>query len=102
MHTGRQDFQEVLEEISKEWCDIIIVGDFYKNKLKSIINGNGLKQIMKDCTTITNKTIALTHYVITINDNILVQININNKIADHESIEIFIHNKNVAYKRYKK
>ena len=33
--------------------------DFYKNKLESVINDDGLKQIMNDCTRITKNTKTL-------------------------------------------
>ena len=37
--------------------------------------------------------------MITNNDNILAQISINNKIADHESIDIFIYNESISNKK---
>ena len=39
--------------------------------------------------------------MITNNDNILAQIIIHNKIVNHESTDIFIHNESVANKKYR-
>ena len=46
---------------------------------------------MTDYTRITNNSETLIDYVITNNDYSLAQININNKIADHETIDIHIY-----------
>ena len=53
--------------------------DFYKSKLESILNDNGLKQILKVYTRI-----KIVDYIIANNKMMLARININKKISDGE------------------
>lgn len=96
-----ESFEEILDDISEMNCDIVIAGDFnidwskesfYKNKLKCLLDDNGLKQVMKDFTRITENSKTLIDYIISNNQNISAEINIANKISDHETIDIIIDN----------
>ena len=94
--------QQFLEELCENSNDIIIVGafnidwqsDFYKSKLESLLNDNGLKRIMKEFTRITKNSKTLIDYIITNNEMVSAKNNTNNKITDHECIDIFIENGN--------
>lgn len=93
-----QAFEDILEEVCEENCDIVIAGDFnidwnrdefYKEKMENIIKDNGLKQIINENTRITKNTQTLIDYVITNSKKITAKTNIKRKIADHETIDIF-------------
>lgn len=101
------EFCDAFDEITEGICDtsleIIIAGDFnidwkkndtYKNRIQATLNDNGLKQIVSDYTRVTENTKTLIDFVITNNMNILVKNNDENKISDHEAIDITIKNKN--------
>ena len=86
-------FEEVIEEINEKNIDIIITGDFNidwskdtlnKRKIESIINDNGLMQVMQEYTRVTNTSRTVT---------IIANISRANKISDHEIIEININTK---------
>ena len=89
-----------MEELYENSNDIIIAGDFnidwqsdfYKSKLESLLNDNGLKRIMKEFTRITKNSKTLIDYIITNNEILSAKNNTNNKITDHECIDIFIEN----------
>lgn len=92
-------FENILEDLCEKSVDIIIAGDFnidwkkdnfYKEKIENLLNDNGLKQIVTEYTRITQYSKTLIDYVITNNERISVTNNINNKISDHESINIAI------------
>lgn len=92
-----ESFEELIEEICEQNCDIIIAGDFnidwnknefYKSKIQNILDDNGLKQVVNECTRITVNSMTIIDYVITNNPMISAKTNINNKISDHETINI--------------
>lgn len=91
-------FQDFIEEMCETNCDILVAGDFnidwkndfYTSKLESILNDNGLKHIMNEYTRITANSKTLIDYIITNKEGITAKNNINNKIADHESIDILV------------
>lgn len=98
-HEFIEVFADIAEEISELNCDIIIAGDinidwckhsFYRNKFKSILDDNGLKQVIDEFTRITQNSRTLIDYVITNTRNISAKVNISNKISDHEAIDIMI------------
>ena len=97
-----EDLQQFLEELCEDSNDIIIAGDFnidwqtdfYKSKLESILNDNGLKQIMREFTRITKNSKTLIDYIITNNEMVLAKNNINNKITDHECIDMYTEHEN--------
>ena len=68
-----EDLQQFLEELCEKSNDIIIAGDFnidwqsdfYKSKLESRLNDNGLKQIMKKFTRIMKNSKTLIDHIIT-------------------------------------
>ena len=53
-----------------------------------MLNDNGLKQIVKEFTKITQSSKTFIDYIITKMVNITATTNVDNKIADHESIDI--------------
>lgn len=61
--------------------------NIYKNKVSNII-ANGLKQVVKDYTRVTKNSKTIIDYVITNSNKVDVKIKSNNKIADHEAINI--------------
>lgn len=61
--------------------------NIYKNKVSNII-ANGLKQFVKDYTRVTKNSKTIIDYVITNSNKVDVKIKSNNKIADHEAINI--------------
>ena len=97
-----EDLQQFLEELCENSNYIIIAGDFnidwqsdfYKSKLESILNDNGLKKIMREFIRITKNSKTLIDYIITNNEMVSAKNNINNKITDLECIDIFIENGN--------
>lgn len=98
-------FQDFVEEICDKNTDILIAGDFnidwnrdfYTSKLESILNDNGLKNLINEYTRITKRSKTLIDYIITNNEAITAECNVNNKIADHESIDIFIECDNIEH-----
>ena len=64
--------------------------DYYRTRLVSILNDNGLKQIVNEFTKITQSSKTLIDYIITNMGNITARTNVDNKTADHESIDILI------------
>lgn len=98
-------FQDFVEEICDKNTDILIAGDFnidwnqdfYTSKLESILNDNGLKHLINEYTRITKRSKTLIDYIITNNESITAESNVNNKIADHESIDIFIECDNIEH-----
>lgn len=93
-------FQQTLEDLSEEVCDIVVTGDFnidwannnfYRNKIERLLNDNGLRQIVKEFTRVTDTTRTIIDYVITNNKyKISAQNCKKNKISDHEIIQIFL------------
>lgn len=97
----------------EQWCNeflenennILIAGDFNIDLLKigseqtaisNLVTDQGLKQLVKEPTRITNNSRTLIDYVITNVDNNNVSVNIKQKykISDHETIKIEIKLKN--------
>lgn len=102
-------FGETLEEICEQNCDVLITGDFnidwskdsfYKQQIERTLNDNGMKQIVKSHTRITENTKTLIDYVVTNTKNIAVQNSFTNKISDHEIIEIIIEDNNIKKEHY--
>ena len=75
----------ISEDFNIDWQS-----DFYKSELESILNDNGLKEFTK----ITKNSKPLIDYIITNKEMVSTRVNINNKISDHECIDIFIANGN--------
>lgn len=95
-------FDKIIETICETNYEIVIAGDFnidwskdetYKNRIQVTLNDNGLKQIVTDYTRVTKNTKTIIDYVITNNYNIYARNNGENKIADHEAIDITIPNR---------
>jgi len=87
----------------EKWCDenidheerITICGDFninlltkstYSNRIISVIQSMGLKQIISDPTRVTENSKTLIDYVITNNYNMKATVLMNDKITDHSTI----------------
>ena len=96
-------FDEITENICETNLEIIIAGDFnidwrknntYKNRIQATLNDNGLNQIVTEYTRVTENTKTLIDFVITNSINVSAKNNGENKIADHEAIDINIKNKN--------
>ena len=76
--------------------EIVIAGDFnidwyrdyYRTRLVSILNDNGLKQIVNEFTRITQCSKTFIDYIITNMGYITARTNVDNKIEDHQSIDI--------------
>ena len=96
----KAEFCEALNEFLDIVCEgnfeIVLAGDFnidwyrnyYRTRLVSIFNDNGLKQIVHEFTRITQSSKTLIDYIIINMGNITARSNVDNKIADHESIDI--------------
>ncbi|KAJ8971063.1 hypothetical protein NQ317_002755, partial [Molorchus minor] len=92
---------------------LIICGDFnydllsetyYGNKCKTIINQNGLSQLIKGPTRVTLNSATLIDYVITNNRNLISKVHYTPKISDHAilTIKISVENANQIQKMYKR
>lgn len=99
-----EKFGEALEEICEQNCDIIITGDFnidwsrdgfYKQQIERLLSDNGMKQIVKSYTRVTENSKTLIDYVITNSKKTTVQNSVTSKISDHEILEVLIEDKNV-------
>ena len=98
----KAEFCEALNEFLNIVCEgnyeIVIAGDFnidwyrdyYRTKLVSILNNIDLKQMVNEFTRITQSSKTLIDYIITNMGNITARTNVDNKIADNESIDILI------------
>lgn len=95
--------EETFEDINESIADIIITGDFnidwsnnniYKKKLERMFNDNGFKQIINEYTRVTKSSNTIIDYVITNTKKVSAKISTNNKISDHEVIDIEIKNQN--------
>ena len=62
--------------------------DYYGTRLLNILNDNSLKQIENEFTRITHNSKTLIDYIIINMGHITARTNVDNKIADHESIDI--------------
>ena len=89
-------FQRI-EEISDNNWGILFAGDFsidwkrnsvYKNRIKNTLTDNGLKQIINECTRVTKISSTIIDYIITNNYKIKCTYSKDNKISDHEVINI--------------
>lgn len=79
---GRRNFGD----FNIDWTQ----NSFYKNKIESSLNDNGLKQIVKDNTRVTNTSKTINDYAIRNSKNVSVENDYNNKIADYETLKIKI------------
>ena len=97
----RDIFGEIIEKLSDyNNCDILIARDFnidwknylYKNRIKNTFNNKGVKQIANVCTHVTRNSSTVNYcnivYVITNSYKVKCTNSRDNKISDHEVINI--------------